>query len=351
MHLTAREIAELFDIGAPTSPIAPLAGGASSQAVFQFATDRGEWVVKTQHGLPDWKRVAMEQSYILERAAADSKVIGMAEPVAVPDGNKSVGYWLWLPELDQAIRVQEKLPGASLSAPVSAGTAAWAGAAVAHIASLNIPADAAADEGNPVHQVAEWEDWTAEASSNESEIAPFLQSALPVISKATEMVEAAMATQPPAVLCHRDIRAPNILAGSRYWLIDWDFAGPDVAWWEAITAAMYLAGVEHRGADVELPVFDRFLTSYIRTGGPVGPLSESAFGGLLRGLLGGLAYSSFLALGHRNATPERRVLAQQEVADVTAVLTSVVAGLPQMTSHLQRQQETAPASAYNSPHV
>jgi hypothetical protein len=55
------------------------------------------------------------------------------------------------------------------------------------------------------------------------------------------------------------------------------------------------------------------LGAYRDAGGAGGPAAPEAFAGLLRGTLGSLAYSVWLAAGHRTATPARRALAAADV--------------------------------------
>jgi hypothetical protein len=67
--------------------------------------------------------------------------------------------------------------------------------------------------------------------------------------------------------------------------------------------------------------------AYLEAGGPPGPADPTAFAGALRSMLVWAAYSLWLALGHRDATPQRRARAAGHVAAAAEALPAFLASL------------------------
>jgi len=326
MAVDVGELVARFGVGAPTAPPRPL-GGASSAAASAVDTARGRWVVKTVVPLGDWHARAIATACRLERAAWAAGVLTARrlEPPA-----PALGYWHDAGGL--LVRVIEFVDGRPAPWPVDASLAAWTGRTLARVATLGLPGDLALDESAPLHPLAEWRSWVDEARAGGFAVAEPAGRLLPAVADATELVESALAARPPALLAHRDVSPANLLARRTggYELLDWDHAGPAVPWWEAVHTAFRCASPPTRDAPTAPPspaAVRATVEAYLAAGGPPGPADQTAFAGALRSMLAWAAYSLWLALGHRVATPERRARAAADVAAAAAALPAFLGSL------------------------
>jgi aminoglycoside phosphotransferase (APT) family kinase protein len=316
------QIATAFGLGVPRGPLLALGGGSSART-HGLATTHGRWVVKIERPLGAWQREAKTRSYLLERAALDA---GVAMPRPVEPPPPAVGFWH--DAGDRLIRVVEHVAGATPVLPADPALAGWVGSTLAAIAGLELAADLDADESYPLHPVAGWRAWVAEAGAGRPLVAHSAAALLPAVAEATAVVEAALVAAPAARLAHRDFRPANVLADpGGHTLIDWDYGGPEVPWWEAVHTAFRFAGALGLDGRADGPTVRRVLAAYLDAGGPAGPADRTAFAALLRSMLAGTAYSLWLALGHRPAEPARRAQAARDVRATSMVLPRVLASL------------------------
>jgi hypothetical protein len=312
------DVVERFGVGAPAAPPRPLGGGSSSR-VCALDTSGGRWVVKTVVPLGDWQRRAIARAGRLERTAWTAG-LAMARPVAPPA--PAVGYWHDAGGF--LVRVIERLDGHAAPSPADQPFAAWVGGTLARIAGLGLPGSLAEDASAPLHAVTEWRAWMEEAAAGRSPVAEPAGKLLPAVADATALVEAALAARPRGLLAHRDVGPANVLVtGSGYALLDWDHGGPAVPWWELVHTAFRCAcpsGLLGPAARPSPAAVHGIVTAYLATGGAPGPADASAFAGMLHSTLNWAAYNLWLALGHRHATPARRVRAALHLAAASEAL-------------------------------
>jgi hypothetical protein len=146
------------------------------------------------------------------------------------------------------------------------------------------------------------------------------------VARATEIIADGLATESRRAGTHRDLLGPNILTdGAELVLIDWDCAGPDVPWFEAVRAAVEfgrLAATVH-GAKPLQPdprVSRAILAAYAEAGGHRGVGGQRAFAGVLGMMLWRLAFAVWVSLGHRPGTSEERAESTTYVSGALAKL-------------------------------
>jgi hypothetical protein len=313
-----------FDLGTGTAPPVRLAGGSSAER-WLLTTDRGRWMVKVTAAPQEWERHQMRVSGVLERAAYRTGV-PMPEPVA-PRG-AAIGYWAPAGESGKWTRVTRWVDGAP---PGSAdpALAAWLGRTVAAIERLDLPADPTADAAYPLHPVPDWRHWLDEAVPAgvlDGRQARILASA---VRDATALMEAALAEARPAFrLAHRDVNRRNILVTAPGpVLLDFDYAGPEVPWWELVHHAFDLASPRLGHEAPRADLVRAAVAAHQDAGGTPGPASPDAFAGLVHAVLNATAYHLWLALGHRAAAPERRSQAAALVRDQATALPAIVSSV------------------------
>lgn len=273
----------------------------------------GTWVVKTIRPHGDWQLAAMVASADLERAALAAG-LELARPVEPPAGARTVGYWAAVG--DGYARVHEHLDGVHPRIPLDPETGRWLGGVVARLAALALPGAVGDDASRPLYSADAWRTWLDEADHAGLTSAAAVRAALPAIADAVALIRQAAGSAPPAVLLHRDLAARNLLltaAGPR--LVDWDYAGPEVPWWEAVKLG------------VDLDAVPAVLDGYARAGGEFGPADETAFAGLLWSQVAYAAYCLWVALGHRGGDARRRADADADLGRFATAFPSTMDGL------------------------
>lgn len=163
----------------------------------------------------------------------------MPRPVDPPA--PAIGYWH---DTGAAlVRVAEWVEGRDLRTSSAPPPTRWLGTVLGRVAGLELAADLDEDGSTPVHPIADWREWVAEAESRSIAVAGPARSLLATVEDATAIVLAASAEAPPVYLAHRDVSPANVMRtpdGLR--LIDWDLAGPAVPWWETVGVAFDFAG-------------------------------------------------------------------------------------------------------------
>ena len=110
-------------------------------------------------------------------------------------------------------------------------------------------------------------------------------------------------------------------------LVDFDYAGPEVPWWEFVQHRFDLASPVLGDRPPEPGLIQVALAAYAEAGGMGGPARPQAFAGLVRSVLGTLAYELWLAAGHRTATADRRADAARSVRRLAARLPVILGSL------------------------
>jgi Ser/Thr protein kinase RdoA (MazF antagonist) len=330
----AAAAAEHFGLGELVAPPRPLAG-FSPAGVWALDTVDGRWVVKSMRPQHAWQVEGMRRSGALELTAYRA---GVAVPRPVPPLAGGVG--LWLPVDGTYLRVSERVAGDPPAVPAEVGVARWLGETVAAIARLGLPADLTA-AAYPVHSLEEWTEWLAHCRTA-GLLSGIEHAALTdAVAAGTELVGSAMARAPRFLLAHRDISRPNILVtGAGPMLLDFDHAGPEVAWWELVHHVFLLSCVR-LGQDEPVPAVIRAaVQAYADAGGEVGAADETAFAGLVRGMLEWTAFSAWLGLGLRRLGPVRSMARRQAeaagfVREASRVLPVLLASLPRWSTRLR----------------
>ena len=270
-------------------------------------------MVKVTAPPPAWQRHEMRVSADLERAAYRA---GVAMPAPVEPVGGSIGYWA--PVDDRWVRVSRWVDG--VPPDDDAALAPWLGRTLAAIERLDLPGDPTAEAAYPLHDPAEWRDWLDEAvAAGVLDRSSTVDSA---VREGVDLVRAALATRPAFRLAHRDVNRRNVLVTAHGpVLLDFDYAGPEVPWWEVV----------HHAFDLPSPpqpaLVGAVLAAHRDAGGAPGPAGTGAFAGLVRAALNSLAYHLWLATGQRPAHPDRRLAAAALVRDRAATLPAMLSSL------------------------
>jgi Ser/Thr protein kinase RdoA (MazF antagonist) len=220
-------------------------------------------------------------------------------PRPVQPGTAAIGLWAPV-DVGSYVRVSEWVDGVP-PAPADAGVLAdWLGGALATIDGLRLPGDPTVEAAYPIHDVLEWRDWFDEAVGAEVLDRGQLPRLSTAVREATAVIRSALATGPVFQLAHRDVSRRNILmTRDGPLLLDFDYAGPEVSWWEFVHHVFDLASAElGRHPPVPGPIRSA-LTAYTAAGAVPGPARPEAFAGMLRAILNSLAYNLWVAVGHR----------------------------------------------------
>jgi Ser/Thr protein kinase RdoA (MazF antagonist) len=326
----ARVVGRTFGLGDPAGPIRPLPG-LSSAGVWALDTVDGAWVVKAQRPAGDWVLRTMRRAGQLE-TAAHAAGVAMPRPVP-PPGSEAVGPWTPLPGDGRYVRVSERVSGSPPTVPADQPLAAWLGQTVAAIARLGQSVAVTEAGAYDVHALTDWDRWLGAAEAADLLDAAGRRALAVAVTAATAVMSAARAQAPAFGLAHRDISVANVLVTAHGpLLLDFDHAGPEVAWWELVHHT-FLFACRRLGADPPVPAAVRTaVAAYASAGGEVGPADPTAFAGLLRGMLEWTALSLWLALGHRLPVgpppgPGRREAAAAHVREAGRVLPIIVDSL------------------------
>jgi hypothetical protein len=271
-----------------------------------------------------WQLTEMRVSADLERAAYAA---GVPMPRPAEPSGPAAGLWTPIGSGGIYVRVSQWVNGVSASARAAngdLGLARWLGHTLALIARLDLPADHTADAAYPIHRAEDWPGWLADAVTAGVMSVAQARDVLPAVTDATALIRTALAEHPAFRLAHRDAGRRNILlTRDGPCLIDFDHAGPEVPWWEFTHHAFDLASPDLGAAPADRDTVRAALAAYTSAGGSHGPANPSAFAGVLRSQLGFLAYSLWIATGHRAATSQRR---QESIRDARRLATNL-AGL------------------------
>jgi len=157
---------------------------------------------------------------------------------------------------------------------------------------------------------------------------------------ATEVIASGLAAEPARVGTHRDLLAANILTdGSAHALVDWDSAGPDVPWFEAVRAAVELGRLAAttgaaRPLQPDPRVARAILAAYARHGGAPGTGGARALAGVLGTALWRLAFAVRAALGQLPAPPAEQAACAAYVPGALAKLADRLRGLDALAAAL-----------------
>jgi Phosphotransferase enzyme family len=313
-----------FDLGLSSGPPIPLTGGSSATR-WMLRTDRGGWMVKATSSPATWQLSEMRVSAVLERAAYGA---GVSMPRPVEPHGPGVGYWARLGEAGMWARVSEWIDGTAASA-ADLSLAAWLGRTLARLERLALPGDHTGEAAYPVHSAPDWHHWLDEATTAGVLGRQRTPDVLAAVTAATSLVEAALAAGQVFQLAHRDVNRRNILiTGRGPSLLDFDYAGPEVPWWEFVHHAFDLASPSLGDYPPRPDEVRVALSAYVEEGATAGPAGPEAFAGLLRAALGGLAYNLWLAVGHRPVDETRRTVAARAAQQLAG-------GLPTMVNSIE----------------
>lgn len=293
----------------------PVAIKQGSVACWRLVTSRGDFHLKRYTGGGRlWLRQSLAAGAAVERAAQRAG-LSLAEPIALAI---DVG--------DEIVSVHRWWHGRP--AEPRDDVADWLGRTLATLHTIP-PATAAADDALTsyygLHAHAEWRAWFRDGRSRGLAWAGADEPLADVLA-ASELIATGLAAEPRRVGTHRDLLGANILTnGVDLALIDWDCAGPDVPWFEAVRAAVEfgrLAATAHgvRPLQPDPEVSRAILAAYLRAGGEPGVTGRLCLTGVLGMMLWRLAFAVRVSLGHREATSEERAEATAYIAGATAKL-------------------------------
>jgi Ser/Thr protein kinase RdoA (MazF antagonist) len=252
-------VARAFGLGQPVGPAAPLEAG-SSAGLFLLNTTDGQFCVKrVRRDLPDWWIASAERGMKFERLALES---GIQMPRPVEPHSPLLGY---VANVDGQgpVRVYEWIAGRRLT--VADDIAEWIGLVLATLHRLQL-ADSPDNAAYGLHEPRDWEGWFEEASREWPDLAAGGMRSLPLIIDASTFIGEALDRVDDLVVTHRDVEPWNILIGDTGpVLLDWDYAGPDSAWFEASYAAIAYGRVDSPYPDPHR--VQAVVRSYLKHGG------------------------------------------------------------------------------------
>jgi hypothetical protein len=280
---------------------APLPVKPGAVASWCLTTSRGAFHVKRfARGRDAGLRRALETCAQVELAAARAGV-SLAEPVAL------------LLELgDEIVQVHRWWPGR----PVAPGdaVAAWLGQTMATLHTLPPPAAAPSDALTSyygLHPESVWQAWFDEGRARGRAWAGSREALRAVLASMAVICEGLDAERVRAGT-HRDLLGGNVLTdGHRFALVDWDCAGPDVPWFEAVRAAVEFGRLaattqQHKPLRPDPQVARSVLAGYAAAGGARGVGSRVAMSGVLGMMLWRVAFAVRASLGLVPETAEAR---------------------------------------------
>ena len=305
--------------------------------VWKAVTSQGAFHVKAfSDGDWDWREATLAAAAEVERAAVAAG-IDSAEPVVI---NVSVGgcrvtvhRWIDSRALDHTDDVH-----------------GWLGETLARLHTIPPPSSGPSDHLRAYHGLQAAEDWAAwadEAGARELPWAHAAHAALSDIKITTELVAEGVAST-IVVGSHRDLLPQNILVSpaGRFFLIDWELAGPALPWPETIMAVMdigrFAAGRD--GAKAEFPevaAASGILRGYLRAGGTEGALEPTALASVFGMVLGRICYSMWQSLGHRATTPAERQAASDYLVTALPRLRRRLDAIPHVIDSLSEAMGNA----------
>jgi len=252
----------------------------------------------------DWARTQIVRQGQLELAAAGA---GIAMPQLVVPRTLALGVCAEVNgHLVEIHHWVDTLPSGTQVDPEALHR--WLGGTLALLHSL-VPLghddEAELAHAYAVHPMADWTQWVHDAHRLGLAWAPVGTELLDVIAAATVLIESALADSTlPRCLTHRDVNPPNILhTAAGPVLCDFSYAGPDVAWLEAVSTAASFAAPD-------------VLAAYVGAGGQIGPTGLVALARAVGSAANWLAFNMWLSLGHRDVTDEQRRQATARIPDI-----------------------------------
>jgi hypothetical protein len=256
------------------------------------------WRVTTSRGDFHLKRFAVRDPALaacaeVERAAQRAGV-SLAEPIAL---GVDVG--------DEVVHVHRWWPGR----PLEPGDdiAGWLGAALARLHTLPPPSSAPVDALTSyygLHPEAAWRTWfRAGRSRGLAWAEPEDDEPLAAVLAASDVIAAGLASESRRAGTHRDLLGANILRnGAELALIDWDCAGPDVPWFEAVRAAVEFGRLAAtvdgmRPLQPDPGVSRAILAAYEQAGGERGVTGRRGLAGVLGMAVWRIAFAVQVSLG------------------------------------------------------
>ena len=324
MRIDADAICEVLGLGESCGPAEPVAGGSSADR-WRVRTGSGHWMVKTMPAPAAWQLREMVVSGRLERAAYQA---GVPMPMPAESAGPAVGYWARVGQDGGYARASAWVDGRPPAGPADVPLARWLGRTLASIERLALPGDPAAEAAYPVHPVPAWRGWLDEAAAAGVVSRRQAPGVLAAVTDATALMREGLAGGPAFRLAHRDASRANIvITASGPVLIDFGYAGPEVPWWECVHHGFDLASPVLGEQPPQAELVQAVLAAHAEAGGITGPARPDAFAGLIRAVLGSLAYHVWLAVGHRPASGPRRAAsaasAQLQAARLPEIMDSL----------------------------
>jgi hypothetical protein len=275
--------------------------------VWRVATGSGVFHVKAWSDASwDWRVAALAGAAQVEWAAWELG-LDMAEPVVLAE-----------PVGEQLVTVHRWVDGRDLVHDDSVSD--WLGATMARLHTVAPPPAAPDDSLNSVfavHPAEDWRTWINEAGEQALPWADDAQSALPSIIATTDLIERATAASTDLVGSHRDLLIHNVMVtADGFTLVDWDAAGPQRAWHEAVCTAHDFGrlGPDGKRFDADPEVMRSILAAYLAAGGRRSADGVASLAGLFGLMLSRLAYFMWVSLGHRQRTVDERQWATDYIA-------------------------------------
>ena len=297
---------------------APVVLKRGSVACWRVTTSRGDFHVKRFAVRDPALAVCAE----IERAAQRAGV-SLAEPIALGvdvDGEVVHVHRWW--------HGRPLEPGDEI--------AGWLGATLATLHTLPPPSSAPADALTSyygLHPEAAWRTWFRDGRSRGLAWAE-RDEPLAAVLAASDVIAAGLAAESRRAGTHRDLLGANILRnGAALALIDWDCAGPDVPWFEAVRAAIEFGRLAAtvdgmRPLQPDPGVSRAILAAYEQAGGERGVTGVLGLAGVLGMAQWRIAFAVQVSLGDRAAPPDER-------AECTAYLPGALAKLAERARTLE----------------
>jgi Ser/Thr protein kinase RdoA (MazF antagonist) len=264
----AERLADAFDLGRPTAPIAPVRH--VSQETWRLDTTAGPVLVKRFWKGPElpWQ-VELDAAMRLEQQALAA---GVDTPSPVPPRAAQFGAAAQIDGLG-IFRAYPFLPHRPLEPDDD--IADWVGETLARIQHLapplrDVPAPTWWYNQFPQVASADWHEWLEKGTASGRAWVPALGRHLRLILDLSVRVTDVFAATAPHVQTHRDFEPWNVLMvphgrGARPMLIDWDVAGPDSAVLEAAHVLTSFARHGRQAPDSER--IHRSVGAYVSAGG------------------------------------------------------------------------------------
>lgn len=328
------QLADLLGLGSPTGTVTNLKPD-DVNPVFAIDTDRGPWVVKTARPAGPWWFEQVRRAASLENAALAAG-ISMPAPAPQVQGER-VGMWSATGDGTYAralVRISGSHPPPHALAPE---VSSWVGATLAGIEAAAPPVAGAWEEtGYRTYPVAQWADWLDEACALEVLSPAQCADAAKLVADLGERIEAGILNCPGLKVLHRDVSRFNILltdAGPQ--LLDFDSAGPQVPWWEAVGHFFALASADLGRVEPDRDSVEASLTGYCDAGGEVGPAAPEAFTGRLAAQLSASAFLLWNACGHRGGDAAWRRRCAENLHTSLGALGSIAASAQRWSTWLR----------------